>query len=210
MSRPVFPHPVVFQSPVQLAEQIPDGSITTVKLADGAVTSVKIADGAVGTADLADGAVTGAKITDYTLTASEMGWGASIRGFTSGTCPANFFSTANQWNTFVQFPVTVPTPGGLLVLLINPAWSANLWSNAVGQTVHMQILRDATIITQARWRVVIGSSVAVQAYVPLPNIMAAESIGPGTYQYAVRVFPATEISVLTEDIFGHWFAVLLA
>lgn len=44
------------------ADQIPDGVITSGKLAPNSVTSVKIADGAVGTAKLADGSVTAAKL----------------------------------------------------------------------------------------------------------------------------------------------------
>lgn len=44
--------------------EIPDGSITTAKLADNAVTSAKIKASAVGTSQLADGAVTTAKLAD--------------------------------------------------------------------------------------------------------------------------------------------------
>jgi hypothetical protein len=41
---------------------IPDGTITTPKLADGSVSSAKILDGTIQTIDLADGSVTSAKI----------------------------------------------------------------------------------------------------------------------------------------------------
>lgn len=44
--------------------EIPDGSITTAKLADNAVTSAKIKPSAVGTSQLADGAVTTVKIAE--------------------------------------------------------------------------------------------------------------------------------------------------
>lgn len=44
--------------------EIPDGSITTAKLADNAVTSAKIKPSAVGTSQLADGAVATVKIAD--------------------------------------------------------------------------------------------------------------------------------------------------
>lgn len=47
---------------------LPDGAITTAKLADGAVTTVKIADINVTTAKLADSAVTTAKIGDSQIT----------------------------------------------------------------------------------------------------------------------------------------------
>ena len=44
-------------------KNIPDGVITTAKLADDAVTTAKIADDAVQTASISDGAVTASKIT---------------------------------------------------------------------------------------------------------------------------------------------------
>lgn len=49
-------------------QSIPNGSITTVKLADGAVTTVKIADSAVTTAKILDANVTTAKIADASIT----------------------------------------------------------------------------------------------------------------------------------------------
>ena len=47
--------------------EIPDGSITTAKLADNAVTSAKIKPSAVGTSQLADDAVTTAKIANGSI-----------------------------------------------------------------------------------------------------------------------------------------------
>lgn len=52
--------------------EIPDGSITTAKLADNAVTSDKIKSSAVGTSQLAIGAVTGDIIQDNTIVASKL------------------------------------------------------------------------------------------------------------------------------------------
>jgi len=51
---------------------IPDGSITTAKLADGAVTTAKLADLAVTSAKIADGAVTSAKIADLAVTTAKI------------------------------------------------------------------------------------------------------------------------------------------
>ncbi|MEM1724276.1 MAG: hypothetical protein QXW71_00660, partial [Thermoplasmata archaeon] len=52
--------------------EIPDGSITTAKLADGAVTTPKIANNAVTSSKLADGSVTTSKIADNAVTSSKL------------------------------------------------------------------------------------------------------------------------------------------
>lgn len=52
--------------------EIPDGSITTAKLADNAVTSAKIKPSAVGTSQLAAGAVSGDIIQSKTIVASKL------------------------------------------------------------------------------------------------------------------------------------------
>lgn len=52
--------------------EIPDGSITTAKLADNAVTSAKIKPSAVGTSQLAIGAVSGDIIQSKTIVASKL------------------------------------------------------------------------------------------------------------------------------------------
>lgn len=52
--------------------EIPDGSITTAKLADNAVTSAKIKPSAVGTSQLAAGAVSGDIIQKNTIVASKL------------------------------------------------------------------------------------------------------------------------------------------
>jgi hypothetical protein len=65
MSRPLFPHPLVFQSPQVAAEELPDGSVTTVDLANDAVTTAKIADGAITTAKLPPRSAPFAWTSDY-------------------------------------------------------------------------------------------------------------------------------------------------
>lgn len=56
--------------------EIPDGSITTAKLADNAVTSAKIKPSAVGTSQLADGAVTTDILADNSVTTNKIVDGA--------------------------------------------------------------------------------------------------------------------------------------
>ena len=51
---------------------IPDGSVTTAKLADDAVTALKISDGAVDSSALGNSAVTSAKLADGAVTASKI------------------------------------------------------------------------------------------------------------------------------------------
>jgi hypothetical protein len=51
---------------------IPDGAVTTAKLADSAVTSAKLADGSVTTAKIADSNVTTAKIADNAITSAKI------------------------------------------------------------------------------------------------------------------------------------------
>ena len=56
-----------------MADTVPDGAITTEKLAAGAVTGAKIAPGAVGTTHLAPGAVTADRIAEGAVTPESIG-----------------------------------------------------------------------------------------------------------------------------------------
>ena len=55
-----------------MAGSVPDGAITSSKLAAGAVTSAAIANGAIGTTQLADDAVTGANIADGAVGSAQL------------------------------------------------------------------------------------------------------------------------------------------
>ena len=59
---------------------IPDGSVTSTKIASGAVTSDKIASGAVTSDKIASGAVTAGKIASGAVTADEIASGAVTAG----------------------------------------------------------------------------------------------------------------------------------
>ena len=58
--------------PAGSSSDIPDGSITTAKLADSAVTTIKISDSNVTTAKIADSNVTTAKLADGAVTAAKL------------------------------------------------------------------------------------------------------------------------------------------
>ena len=60
----------------EFEDNIPDGGVTTIKLADGAVTTPKIADGSVTTPKIADSAVTSSKFADGAVTTPKIADGA--------------------------------------------------------------------------------------------------------------------------------------
>lgn len=81
--------------------EIPDGSITTAKLADNAVTSAKIKPSAVGTSQLAVGAVSGDIIQKNTIVASKLadgcvGAAAIAAGAVTGDKIANAAVTVDK------------------------------------------------------------------------------------------------------------------
>ena len=71
LANPTLPQDAVTKAYVD-AITIPDGSITTAKLADGSVTTAKLADLNVTTLKLADGSVTTAKIADLNVTTAKL------------------------------------------------------------------------------------------------------------------------------------------
>lgn len=81
--------------------EIPDGSITTAKLADNAVTSAKIKPSAVGTSQLADDAVTTAKIANGSIIQNHLqidsvGYPQIIDGSVDSTILADNSVTTNK------------------------------------------------------------------------------------------------------------------
>lgn len=66
------------------ASDIPDGSITTPKLADGAVTTPKVTDGAVSSPKLQSASVTGAKIADGSISSAKIGVSLSSDNYSPG------------------------------------------------------------------------------------------------------------------------------
>jgi hypothetical protein len=72
----VYPNLKIKNTVLAAALDIPDGSITTNKLAEGAVTMSKLAVGAVGTSNLTAGAVGSTQIANESIGAIDIGPGA--------------------------------------------------------------------------------------------------------------------------------------
>ena len=69
-----------------IAKTVPDGAITTVKLADGAVTTSNLADSSVSTSKVADSGITTPKIADSSVTTGKLALGSvSYNRLPSGT-----------------------------------------------------------------------------------------------------------------------------
>ena len=89
--------------------EIPDGSITTAKLADNAVTSAKIKPSAVGTSQLAIGAVSGDIIQKNTIVASKLADGCvGAAAIADGAITASKIGTA-EVGTAALAPLAVTT-----------------------------------------------------------------------------------------------------
>lgn len=97
-------------------QTIPDGSITTLKLADGAVTTVKLSDGAVTTVKLADGSVTTAKLADASVTTAKIVDGSVTPAkLSGGTTEISFVETSGR---FGKGPTAYPRKPWSAPLLI--------------------------------------------------------------------------------------------
>lgn len=120
---------------------IPDGSITTTKLADNAVTAEKIDNGAVGTNQIASGAVKSSKIAleainpnhlsadTLALFNSKLNW----QGFTSGLMFSSkgafdvySFEVGKVYSIYLSANVLYTGSDGLSALLIMPTTSVRM------------------------------------------------------------------------------------
>jgi hypothetical protein len=80
-----------------MAGNVPDGLVSTAKLADGAVTGAKLAGNAVANAQMANGAVTGAKIAAGTIDTSKLSF-VPIITETDPQVGANTSNYVPKWN----------------------------------------------------------------------------------------------------------------
>lgn len=116
-------------------QSIPNGSVTTVKLADGSVTTQKLADGSVTTVKIADASITTAKLVDGSVIGNKIPDNSiAVTKFT-GSTPIAFVDTSaprtgdgpsafpvKAWTAPVTIPTadTPPVGDGLCV-----QWSPN-------------------------------------------------------------------------------------
>jgi hypothetical protein len=108
-------------------QSVPDGSVSTTKLANNAVTSAKIADNAVTNAKIADNAVTSAKladnavgsaeVTDHSLTTSDIALVTGSKNITFGTLTVNHCVADNgiqTGHTVTGDLIIVSQPAGIV------------------------------------------------------------------------------------------------
>lgn len=91
---------------------IPDGSITTAKLADSAVTSVKLASNAVTTGKINSGAVTTAKLDTGSVTNTKIDWSTIVYRdlyTNAGTAATGDFTLSDAIENYDFFDVVYGT-----------------------------------------------------------------------------------------------------
>jgi hypothetical protein len=229
MSRPLFPHAVVFEHPVRAAEDVlTDGSVTTVKLADGAVTTPKLADGAVtsvkvatgaigtreladlgvATADLADLAVTTPKLADGAVTSLKLAPGASVRQWSFAWVGA-VTMTPNQ--TIAVCTITVPSTVSRRIVLLG-AVTGTMAAGTTATWTQLNVTRASTNIVS--YINELGGFTASAVNVPMnfPVVFFDDPGGPGSFAYSLTLVtgPTTYANTGTLNRGGYLFGIELA
>jgi hypothetical protein len=229
MSRPLFPHAVVFEHPVRAAEDVlTDGSVTTVKLADGAVTTPKLADGAVtsvklatgaigtreladlgvATGDLADLAVTTPKLADGAVTSLKLAAGASVRQWSFAWVSAVNMA-AN--GTIEVCSITIPSTVSRRILLLGTV-TGTMAAGSTGTWTQLDVKRMASPL--ASFINELGPFPTGTPYVPM-NFPVAYLDDPGsagsfTYTLTLVTGPTTFANTGTLNRGGYLFGIELA
>lgn len=149
---------------------IPDGSITTAKMADYAVSTAKIASNAVTTAKINGGAVTTSKIANSAVTTDKLASGA-VTGNKIEDAAITFEKLSNGFGTLV----TGTSPGNVSV--------ASGIGATYTQLAVLEIPDDGTYILMP-WLMVYGAANATVGYVDA-NISSTSGHKYG-YDYGAR------------------------
>ena len=113
---PLMPRQAIASAPYAYsAQNFPDGSVTTAKIADDAVTGAKIADNNIGTSHIANNAVTGAKIAASTITDADI---FDEPGIASGhyAYPSARIALTSTDINLDSAVITVPSSGYIVVI----------------------------------------------------------------------------------------------
>lgn len=191
------------------APTIPDGSITSAKIADGTIQAVDIADGAITSAkilngtidsvDLKDGSVTSAKILDRTIQAVDVAAGAITDNEIASNSATNLAGAYVNFPTFSTTAVTtwIATPlttgsvafGGGRVRI---SASGVVYHSVAGGGYLVGLLIDGTPVLQ----LVAGTAPAVSFSVPWSfTVYQTGLIGNHTVTVAVYNYTAGTLSL---------------
>jgi hypothetical protein len=156
-----------------LGEAVPDGSITTPKIADGAVTTPKIADGAVTSAKLADGGVASVDLAPD----------ATRRASVTAVAPTSFSNSDSSGvdKMIVTLPV-LTTSGGTVWIVVNIAWSVYSPDVNLNHAI-VSVRRDGVDIMRRFYDV----QIAAGQRVPLPTVTHVDHPAAGSHVYAIFV-----------------------
>src|SRR5690554_8112456 len=122
---------------------IPNGAVTTAKLADEAVTAAKIAPGAIVASRIADGVVSEAKIASQAVTQPKL----APEAVTFSRIAGNAISAFERSGATVQTSVDVPSSvGNLATVTLNIPSSWSSWECvAFAQTTAVPLVLFATV-----------------------------------------------------------------
>lgn len=181
--------PFLFLSSVAMASYvIPDGAVTTPKLATSAVIAAKIATAAVTTPKISDGNVTQAKKAIRTTGTSVAAGGIAISASTS-----TFTTTSGSFTPVTNASVTIVTLGNPVDVYLIPdggslACSVAASRVASGQnTTEFQVKRGASVVGVYT----LNSNASFGIAVPCSAIHITDLPSAGTYTYTLEAREAT-------------------
>jgi hypothetical protein len=166
---------------------IPNGSVTTAKIASQAVTSAKIANGAVGSTQIASLGVATSNIANNAVTRTQL---ASV-GQQISTPVGSFTTSSGSFVPVTGLSVTITTSGRPVMVFLQPdgttssgllgITSSSITTQATGS---LNVKRGATLV----FTMTVGgpiTSASAPLFFPL-GLMLLDTPSAGTYTYAVQ------------------------